>query len=662
MPKLSIKPGFESSWKLDKTLVNKMKGLKTNKYSAEYKVFRPWQNECFSEYKDTPYFILNAPMAAGKSFLISAMLYQRLISNPDMKVIIAVPQTIIGSSFRAVKMIMPDGTTAEWLVYQNNDLTIGTAQQKEKNLITFLKSKPVDIRARICICAHPTLIKTFQTKKALFKNLTVVIDEAHHVMCDDSLSDQKQEKQIENRLGSMVKHFVKSKQSNVQIVLATATFFRGDRKRILPSDVLDTFKTYNLAFDAFLSSCLHLRGLKYDFCLYSSHSSAKGSIVAPKMEEALLELFKTKRKTIIYVRPVSGHTDYMAQKEADQLAILKAIAGVTSTLTMAQFKSRYVVDSAAPIWVIKCKDGSLHRVVNLVDTENREEKKKIIIAAHDATTADDVDTIIALNMLKEGANWQWADREVIIGNRNSFTDVMQMIGRILRDAPGKSVVEVFHLIDIKPSANKNRLAEDMNNYMKAVFLSLLMEDVIGYTQIRGTRNRKPYEGVRWRDRFESESDYNNCLSELAIVSMNIEASKVLKTDEERAEAVQEAFVETLFKYGIPNEEVAYFYKSLTVIVKNRMQHFNVVKNLDVNKLSKLDIKLLSLVETNPLAALQYQYTTDACSAKSFESIRSLYKNLAYDSMQSQINVIKDAGKRRLASGMLMTLEQLEALA
>jgi len=30
MPKLSIKPGFESSWEMDRTLVNKMESLKRN--------------------------------------------------------------------------------------------------------------------------------------------------------------------------------------------------------------------------------------------------------------------------------------------------------------------------------------------------------------------------------------------------------------------------------------------------------------------------------------------------------------------------------------------------------------------------------------------------------------------------------------------------------
>ena len=54
-----------------------------------------------------------------------------------------------------------------------------------------------------------------------------------------------------------------------------------------------------------------------------------------------------------------------------------------------------------------------------------------------------LDTIIALGMFKEGADWIWADRSIIVGPRASFVDVIQMIGRLFRDAKGKNHVKVI---------------------------------------------------------------------------------------------------------------------------------------------------------------------------------------------------------------------------
>ena len=79
--------------------------------------------------------------------------------------------------------------------------------------------------------------------------------------------------------------------------------------------------------------------------------------------------------------------------------------------------------------------------VNLVDETMRPQKIEAIIAANAAPDGSRVDVIIALGMFKEGANWRWADREVIIGSRSSLTEVVQMVGQ------PAAIIDCFGILD-----------------------------------------------------------------------------------------------------------------------------------------------------------------------------------------------------------------------
>jgi hypothetical protein len=61
---------------------------------------RPWQLRCSAELAGQRNFILNAPTAAGKTFELCAIAYARLEEDPGLRVVIAVPQAIIGAGFR----------------------------------------------------------------------------------------------------------------------------------------------------------------------------------------------------------------------------------------------------------------------------------------------------------------------------------------------------------------------------------------------------------------------------------------------------------------------------------------------------------------------------------------------------------------------------------
>jgi superfamily II DNA or RNA helicase len=90
---------------------------------------------------------------------------------------------------------------------------------------------------------------------------------------------------------------------------------------------------------------------------------------------------------------------------------------------------------------------------------------------------DHVDIIIALGMAKEGFDWIWCEHALTIGYRSSLTEIIQIIGRATRDAPNKYRARFTNLI-AEPDASEEAVTEAVNDTLKAIAASLLMEQVL----------------------------------------------------------------------------------------------------------------------------------------------------------------------------------------
>ena len=88
-----------------------------------------------------------------------------------------------------------------------------------------------------------------------------------------------------------------------------------------------------------------------------------------------------------------------------------------------------------------------------------------------------MDIIIALGMAKEGFDWIWCEHALTVGYRASLTEIVQIIGRATRDAPGKTRARFTNLI-AEPDAEESAVAEAINDTLKAIAASLLMEQVL----------------------------------------------------------------------------------------------------------------------------------------------------------------------------------------
>jgi len=136
-------------------------------------------------------------------------------------------------------------------------------------------------------------------------------------------------------------------------------------------------------------------------------------------------------------------------------------------------------DPATGFQLVKKTDGGVLRIADLVD-DDPAKRDRVSAALKDPAqknNRDYVDIIIALGMAKEGFDWIWCEHALTVGYRSSLTEIVQIIGRATRDAPGKTRARFTNLI-AEPDASEEAVAEAVNDTLKAIAASLLMEQVL----------------------------------------------------------------------------------------------------------------------------------------------------------------------------------------
>ena len=136
-------------------------------------------------------------------------------------------------------------------------------------------------------------------------------------------------------------------------------------------------------------------------------------------------------------------------------------------------------DPATGFQLVKTPDGRVLRIADLVD-DDPAKRDRVSAALKDPAqknNRDYVDIIIALGMAKEGFDWIWCEHALTVGYRSSLTEIVQIIGRATRDAPGKTRARFTNLI-AEPDASEEAVTEAVNDTLKAIAASLLMEQVL----------------------------------------------------------------------------------------------------------------------------------------------------------------------------------------
>ena len=388
--------------------------------------------------RDALYLLVKAPPASGKSRALMFVALDKLYNQGRTKVIIAVPERAIGASFHSTELSR-FGFFADWVVPEKDNLcTPGSSRSKVDSFVEFLEGPDP-----VLICTHATLRFAVERLPAsAFDGTVVAIDEFHHVSADTDSS----------RLGQVLHEIMAG--SDAHVVAMTGSYFRGDSVPVLhPEDearfVPVTFNYYD-----------QLNGYRYLHSLGIGHHFYQG-----KYTEAIHEVFDPSLKTIIHIPSVnSGESTKDKHEEVGHILDL-----------IGTFEGK----DDSGIMRIRAEDGTIVRVADLVDDTDQAARSRLLayLGKHAAHDPNAVDVIIALGMAKEGFDWPYAEHALTVGHRSSLTEIIQIIGRVTRDAKGKPHAQFTNLI-VEPAAEADEVKTAVNTMLKAITASLLMEQVL----------------------------------------------------------------------------------------------------------------------------------------------------------------------------------------
>lgn len=398
---------------------------------------REMQAKAYSA-RDAQYLLLKAPPASGKSRALMFLALHKLLHQGIKKVIVAVPERSIGSSFSATRLTA-FGFEADWVPNPKWNLCISgsdASPSKVKAFHDFLASDD-----QILICTHATLRFAFDELEDLkFNDVLLAVDEFHHVSAD-----------VGSRLGELVRAIIQN--SSAHIIAMTGSYFRGDGVPVLiPEDeALFTKVTYN--YYQQLNGYTYLKSLGIGYHFYQG-----------KYTSAIMEVLDTTKKTILHIPNVNSGAS-TKQKHDEVGFILDAIGEMVGQ-----------DEKTGVITVKELKSGRLIKVADLVE-DSPKERDRIVAYLRDIKQPEDLDLIIALGMAKEGFDWPFCEHALTVGYRGSLTEVIQIIGRCTRDSSNKTHAQFTNLLP-QPDAKDDLVVDSVNNMLKALTASLLMEQVL----------------------------------------------------------------------------------------------------------------------------------------------------------------------------------------
>ena len=413
------------------------KGTSTN---TDELGMREMQARAFAS-RDQQYLLIKAPPASGKSRALMFLALDKLIHQGLRKAIVAVPETSIGASFDNTDLAS-HGFYADWQVLDRNNLCRATADDERGKIDAFkrfLADTDESLAARTLVCTHATLRFAFdQLSTEDFNGMLLAVDEFHHVSADH-----------DNRLGALVDSVMSN--SDAHVVAMTGSYFRGDAVPVLMPEDEAKFQKVTYTYYEQLNGYQHLKSLGIGYHFYSGNYL-----------DAVREVLDPSLKTIVYIPNVNSRESTKDKyREAD---------GIIDALGSIEYQ-----DSETGIFYVRGRHGKNLKVANLVDDNPK--RPNVMEYLRQNQEREDMDVIIALGMAKEGFDWPWCEHVLTIGYRNSLTEVVQIIGRATRDAPGKRHAQFTNLI-AQPDAEDQEVKEAVNNMLKAISVSLLMEQVL----------------------------------------------------------------------------------------------------------------------------------------------------------------------------------------
>jgi superfamily II DNA or RNA helicase len=400
---------------------------------------RPMQERAY-ERRGEQYLLIKSPPASGKSRALMFIALDKLANQGPKQAIIVVPEKSIGASFHD-EPLTKFGFWADWVVQPKWNLCNAPGTDnggKVSSAGAFLESDD-----KVLVCTHATFrfaVDKFGVEK--FDDRLIAVDEFHHVSADP-----------DSKLGQHLGAFIV--RDRVHVVAMTGSYFRGDAMPVLAPQDEAKFDTVTYTYYEQLNGYEYLKQLDIGYFFYSGPYTGD-----------LLAVLDPAEKTIIHIPSVNSR-----ESTKDKIREVEHI--------IEELGEWQGTDPATGFQLVKTPDGRVLRIADLVD-DDPSKRDRVSAALKDPaqkSIREYVDIIIALGMAKEGFDWIWCEHALTVGYRSSLTEIVQIIGRATRDAPGKTRARFTNLI-AEPDASEEAVTEAVNDTLKAIAASLLMEQVL----------------------------------------------------------------------------------------------------------------------------------------------------------------------------------------
>jgi superfamily II DNA or RNA helicase len=400
---------------------------------------RPMQERAYNK-RGEQYLLIKSPPASGKSRALMFIALDKLEHQGLQQAIVVVPEKAIGSSFHD-EPLSQFGFWADWHVeprWNLCDAPGGDNGGKVDAVKTFLDSD-----AQVLVCTHATFrfaVERFGIE--VFDHRLIAVDEFHHVSANP-----------DNKLGDHIRQLMI--RDKTHIVAMTGSYFRGDAEAVLHPEDEAKFDTVTYTYYEQLNGYQYLKQLDIGYYFYS------GSYT-----DEIMAVLTPHEKTILHIPNVNSR-----ESTKDKIREVEHI--------IEELGEWQGTDPETGFQRVKTANGTVLKIADLVD-DDPNKRDKVAAALKDPTqknNRDRVDIIIALGMAKEGFDWIWCEHALTVGYRSSLTEIVQIIGRATRDAPGKTRARFTNLI-AEPDAASEVVTEAVNDTLKAIAASLLMEQVL----------------------------------------------------------------------------------------------------------------------------------------------------------------------------------------
>ena len=405
---------------------------------------RPMQERAYAM-RGEQYLLIKSPPASGKSRALMFIALDKLHEQGLKQAIIVVPEKSIGGSF-ADEELTKFGFWADWKVEPQwnlcnapGDDEVKADRSKVRAVGRFLESQD-----KVLVCTHATFrFAVEEYGVEAFNDRLIAIDEFHHVAADP-----------DNVLGRQLSQLIDVGKTH--LVGMTGSYFRGDSVAVLAPQDENRFETVTYTYYEQLNGYTYLKALEIGYYFYTG-----------RYLDAIAKVLDPALKTIVHIPNVNAR-EALKDKYKEVEEVMEALG---------TWKG---VDPATGFHLIEQADGSVLKVADLVDDSDASKRAKVLGSLKDPAqknNRDHVDIIIALGMAKEGFDWIWCEHALTIGYRSSLTEIVQIIGRATRDAPGKERARFTNLI-AEPAAGEAEVVAAVNDTLKAIAASLLMEQVL----------------------------------------------------------------------------------------------------------------------------------------------------------------------------------------